>query len=211
MHIADDDRYDARTARELEAIDHAVPTPDVDAIISLGRARIHARRQKRYAMAAAAAVLFTAASAAALLPGARVRAWLRGAEAVPTQSVARPPQPRGREQAAVPAGVAFVPREEVEIRFRATQPSGVVRVVLSDSGRVRVTHSGGLASYFLTSRGVSIDNGGSSASYEVVMPSSVAKGSVLVAGRTAMTIEAGRVRGASRDTAGGYVLSLKVR
>jgi hypothetical protein len=103
------------------------------------------------------------------------------APAVPTQA----------SEAVAARGLAFVPGEEAIIVFRAAQSSGEVRVRLADVPTVRITQTTERAdaSFDLTTTGVEVGNEGSTASYEVVIPTTLARVTVRVAGRAIVTKE----------------------
>ena len=199
-------RLHAAHARVLALLDRPVPAVAVDAVIARagGGRRPHLRR----AVAAGIGVLFVAAAAAAAVPGSPLRAVIReltmpeAAPRVSRQPAA--PVPRHRE-----SGVAFAPAARVEVDFSDVQEEGSARVVIVPTGAVEVRHWGGVAAYALTARGVVVENPGSRASYEGLIPAAVARVRVRIAGREVLTKNGATVSASVRPESGNtYVIPL---
>lgn len=193
-------------ARMLALLDGPVPPVTVDAVIA--RAGGGRRRHLRRAVAAGIGVLFVAAVAAAAVPGSPLRAVIRQLtmpDAAPRAS-RHPgaPAPRPSE-----AGVAFVPSAHVEVDFSYVQDEGSARVVIVPTAAVEVRHWGGVAAYALTARGVVVDNPGSRASYEVLIPAAAGRVRVRIAGREVLTKNGATVSANVRPEGGSaYVIPL---
>ena len=208
MRTADGDA-DERTARDLEALDHPMRLPDVEALIVRGRARVAGRRRRRLGLIAAAAAFIATVSAAALIPSP-VRTLVQGTLArARRQATGLAPHTAHGTTALLPSGIAFTPRGAIEVSFRRPQGASALRVTLADSGDVRVMSSRGSALYSLTSNGVNIENDGSGAMYDVRLPQTLARGTIRVAGRVVFVIDSTGVHTTvAPDANGVYHLSL---
>lgn len=164
----------------LASIDHPVPPVDVHEVIM----RARARSGWRSALLAAAAVLVVATAAAATVRSSFVARLLDRMHARPTSQSARAPSAVAIGVAAS-RGIAFVPGGQVEVEFRAAQPSGELQVRWADASSVLLTQTGaeGDAHYALTPTGVIVDNARSAASYSLVLPRTVQRARVRIAGR----------------------------
>ena len=164
----------------LASIDHPVPPVDVHEVIM----RARARSGWRSALLAAAAVLVVATAAAATVRNSFVAHLLDRMHARPTSQSARTPSAVATGVAAS-RGIAFVPGMQVEVEFRAVQSSGELQVRWADASSVLLTQTGaeGDAHYALTPTGVIVDNARSAASYSLVLPRTVQRARVSIAGR----------------------------
>jgi len=164
----------------LASIDHPVPPVDVHEVIM----RARARSGWRSALLAAAAVLVVATAAAATVRSSFVAHLLDRMCARPTAQSARTPSAVATGVAAS-RGIAFVPGMQVEVEFRAVQSSGELQVRWADASSVLLTQTGaeGDAHYALTPTGVIVDNARSAASYSLVLPRTVQRARVSIAGR----------------------------
>ena len=182
---------DDELSRMLASIDHRVPALRANDIIK--RARI--RSGRRSALLAAAAVILAASVATAAVPGSYLRRYLQhlidgGVTA-----------PAARQTGAADAsdvssrGIAFAPGPQVDVDFRAEQSSGALQVRWADVSSVMLAQTGssGDAHYALTPGGVIVDNGGSTASYSLVLPRTLARARVRIAGRLVFSKDADSV------------------
>lgn len=203
----------AMHARDLVLLDHALPRVSVEAVMARARAR---PRRRAGLIAAGVGFLLFAGAAAAALPGSPVRDYMRrflvprrAASVTPSSRVIDAPAPRDVEQSST--GVAFVPSRGAEIRFDATQVDGTLRLSMVEGASIRITHRGGTAAYRVTADGVSVDNTGSTADFELVVPQTVSRVRVRVDTRTVFEREGGSIRTtAPRDSMGVYVIPLYV-
>lgn len=118
------------------------------------------------------------------------------------------PAPDPAPAPAGPRGVAFVPGSSVVVAFRDTQPTGVLRVRLVDDSSLRLAPDHAVRGYALDARGVTVDNAGSRASFDLRLPRGVVRGRITVGGRTVLTKDGAHVDGASPDARGDYVIPL---
>jgi len=164
----------------LASIDHPVPPVDVHEVIM----RARARSGWRSALLAAAAVLVVATAAAATVRSSFVAHLLDRMRARPTAQSARTPSAVATGVAAS-RGIAFEPGMQVAVEFRAVQSSGELQVRWADASSVLLTQTGaeGDAHYALTPTGVIVDNARSAASYSLVLPRTVQRARVSIAGR----------------------------
>ena len=207
MERPDAPRRDEELEALLRTVDHAAPRLRANAVIERAR-----RRAMRRSVAAAALGLVTVAGvAAAATPGSPVRRFIASlvpAHGTPARAPAAP-----RATAAPPAGprgVAFVPGRSVVVAFRDTQPAGVLRVRLVDDRALRLSPDHPVGGYSLDDHGVTVNNAGSVASFDLRLPRGVAHGRITVRGRTVLTKEGAQVRGAgATDAHGDYVIPLR--
>jgi len=176
-----DTQFSDEELRELLiSIDHPVPAVDVNAVIM----RARARSGWRSALLAAAAVLVVATAATATVRSSLAHLLERMHTA---RSTAQSTRTSGTavNGAAASRGIAFVPGVQVDVEFRAVQPSGELQVRWADASSVLLTQTGaeGDAHYALTPTGVIVDNAGSAASYSLVLPRTVQRARVRIAGR----------------------------
>jgi hypothetical protein len=93
--------------------------------------------------------------------------------------------------------------------FDSAQASGVVRVSLADTVELAVRASEPV-SYRVYPVGVVVHNGGSVASYDVVIPRAAPQVRIVVAGRVIFEKVGSRIVAATPiDTAGWYVLNVQ--
>ncbi len=108
-----------------------------------------------------------------------------------------------------PEGVAFRAGSEVVVSLRAAQPEGALHVSLVPGTMVRLTQRGGPAAYALTASGVVVENAGSTASFDLELPITVARAEVRVAGQLVFRkLGTTIVPDGPRDRDGGYTISL---
>jgi hypothetical protein len=193
---------DDALSRMLASIDHPVPALRANDVIT--RARI--RSGRRSALLAAAAVILLASVATATVPGSYLRRYLqhlldgRAPAATARQTV------DAAASVAASRGIAFTPGPQVDVDFRTEQASGALQVRLADVSSVMLAQTGsrGEAHYALTPDGVLVDNGGSTASYSLVLPHALARARVRIAGRLVFSKDADSVSctGSRVDTNG---------
>jgi hypothetical protein len=163
----------------LRSIDRLPPTVNIDHII----ARARQRHSRRNILIAAAAILATATAAAATVPGFVMHRFGHPVE------VRREPHSRSSTQLPVVAGsargIAFAPVRAVQIAFATQQTTGIVSIRSTDDSSLRITQTSSSreAQFGLTPDGVSVDNSGSTSSYEISIPASLHDAEVRIAQR----------------------------
>jgi hypothetical protein len=199
-------------AQLLREIDH--PMPPVSLAAVLARAAQRRRTRRRGALAAGLATLVIAGAAAAAVPGSPVRRYVERVligQAGPQArraSTARPSTALLGVRQTAPSGIAFVPVGDVEVRFREVQRAGTIRIRLTDATAVRITHVGGSAGYVLTAGGVSVENAGSGASYDITLPRTGAPAVVRVSDRVVFSKSDSAISTpALPDRGGSYVIA----
>ena len=167
----------------LRSVDHAPPPLNVDHLMM----RVRRRHAHRSMMIAAATFVVAAAAAAAAVPGSTLRDFFRQAPVARASQTT--PLPHHTTGAAGARGIAFVPEQRVVITFAATQRSGSARVRVANESSVRITQTSDAQSahFGLTPDGVSVNNTGSAASYDVVIPAAAHEVVLRIAERTAFT------------------------
>ncbi|MBA2685886.1 MAG: hypothetical protein H0U66_15490 [Gemmatimonadaceae bacterium] len=174
----------------LASIDHPVPPLEVGAVIR--RARI--RSGRRSALLAAAALIMVASIATATVPGSLgrryLREWLDRRSASRTPAVAVQARGDGADDAAS-RGIAFAPGPQVDIDFKWEQSAGALQVRWADVAKVMLSQTGSQsdAHYALMPNGVIVDNAGSRASYSLVLPRTLERARVRVAGKVVLSKE----------------------
>ena len=166
----------------LHAIDHAPPVLRVERVMMLSRRR----QMRRGALIAAATVVLAASVATAAVPGFSVPALLRLTFTRDTPPLSSHAHPQAQSaDVSVARGIAFVPAHEVRIEFAADQVLGSVRVRLTKEASLKVTQASSDrdARFALTPDGVSVSNAGSTASYEILIPATLARAYIELAGR----------------------------
>ncbi len=191
---------DAEFSRLLASIDHRVPVVNVNDVIR--RARLRPSRSN--VLVAAAALLFMASVAAASVPGTVLHRYAQRILVRATQApVAVTPVPAATDAAS--RGISFAPGSQVDVDFRAAQAAGSLQVRWADVSTVLLAQTGanGEAHYALTPDGVIVDNDGSTASYSLVLPTTLPRARVRIAGRVVLSKDGATVSCAgSRDKSG---------
>lgn len=202
---------EALAADLLRALDGPPPSVDVQRLIERAAHRPYGPRRRLMAAGIGAIAL---AGAAAAMPGSPVRAYVARMfqPAPPGPTVAALVQPTPAAAAdSTRQGVAFVPGPLVDIALHAVQRAGTLRITIVAAASVRLTHQGGNAAYSLTAHGVSIDNAGSTASFDLALPETVAHATVSVGGHIVFTKSGTAVQAeGARDSAGAFVIPLFV-
>ena len=199
--------------RWLGALDPPVAEADVvEETLRATLARAAPARRRRIPALAAAAVLVVVAGAAFAVPGSPLRAWVialvsgplragRSSEpapgTAPPETVAEAPR----------SGVAIAPGPSVVVRFTTTQAAGSIAVRLVDDPEVLVEGPAGAARYASGAGRIVVDNAGSTASFEVLVPRSAPKVEIRVAGRRLFLKDGDRVT-AVAGAGGAYILPL---
>lgn len=189
----------------LASIDHPAPLLAANDVIR--RARM--RSGRRSILMAAAAVIALASVAAAAVPGSFFYRYLQRMSAHRSASPAVPGRTDPTVNDAASRGIAFAPGPQLDVDFRAEQTSGALQVRWSDVPTVYLTQTGssGDAHYSLTPGGVIVDNGGSTASYSLVLPRTLPRAHVRIAGRMVLSKDGETVSCAgARDDSGNCVI-----
>ena len=213
MSESQDSFDDDALSRMLASIDHPIPPLEVSSVMR--RARV--RSGRRTALLAAAAVLMVASVATATVPGSFARRylerWIDGRSAPHSSPTSE--QARGDGARDVGSrGIAFAPGRQVDIDFKEEQTSGALQVRWADVAKVMLAQTGsqGEAHYALTPGGVIIDNAGSLASYSLVLPRTLARAQVRVAGKVVLSMEGQTVScGGVREDTGSCVIEVGAR
>ena len=183
----------------------APPPPALQLDTVLQRAR--RVRTRRVGLIAAAVTLLLAATAGATVGRPFVRALAARIWAVVHPGVSTPTH--GAPAPGAQAGVAVVPGPVAEIVFDTTQASGVVRVSLADTVELAIRSSEPVA-YRVYPVGVTVHNGGSAASYDVVIPRGAPLVRIVVAGRVLLKKVGLRISATvAADSAGRYLLNVR--
>ncbi|UCC73885.1 MAG: hypothetical protein JSV86_04810 [Gemmatimonadota bacterium] len=181
----------------LGLLDH--PVPQVDAEHVVRRAR---RRWRRPYIAAAGIGFLVVAGAASAMPGSPLRTWLARLFEGAQETGLRPGAPAG-----VSGGISVIPTAQFELVFETGQESGVMRVTVADEAEFAVRAIGRPPAYSVAPEGVLIENAGSTADYEIVVPRSAESIWIRVGDYVVFTKQgASIVTAATPDARGRYVL-----
>lgn len=181
---------DAELTALLRSIDHRPPRVEADALMH----RVRRRRTMRSALLAACALASVATIATAASPGSALNRIVRDLMGLTSPSVTRSARPSAKfppgSRAEAPRGIAFVPGERANIVFRGGQASGELHVDVDDVTSVQLTQTseGGETRLELTPDGVVVGNEGTTASYSLVLPRTLARATVRVGGRAVVTL-----------------------
>ena len=180
-------KADREIAGALAVLDSPIAAVDSTAIVRRAR-----RGGARWRLAITGGALF-AATAAAAMPGSPVRRWLFE-ESEPRATVPAPtaaPTATTEPSSASERGVAIVPSDSAEVAFDAWQDAGEIAIRIVPERELRVRALGGTADFVVRPNGVRVRNAGSRASYELLVPATVAHVRVSVAGRQVFARRAG--------------------
>ncbi|KPK81046.1 MAG: hypothetical protein AMS25_07995 [Gemmatimonas sp. SM23_52] len=181
----------------LSVLDH--PVPRVEAEDVMRRAR---RRWLRPRTAAAGIVLLVAAGAASAVPGSPVRTWLAGL----FESLQGTPPQQGLP-VGVSGGISVIPTEGFELVFETSQGSGVIRIFLTDEAELAVRAIGGGPGYSVGPERVRVENAGSAADYEILVPRSAESVRIRVGETVVFTKQGASITtAAGPDARGRYIL-----
>lgn len=209
----------ARTAELLESLDVPLPAMSATAVIARARQRSWTRSMR---VAAGVAAFATAAAAAAATPSFPLHRPLARAIAAlvalgSRQHGAAPgvvPAPSPEVQTQEPAqraGIAVRPGSRMDIIFAAAQPSGVVRVVVADTGAVSLSTTDSTTAYQIGDGRIDVLNAGSRANYDIVLPRTLQHAAITIGGTVVFrrisdsTITTRAVQG---DARAGYQIPL---
>ena len=189
----------------LRELDHPAPPVGVEMIAR----RVDRRAPNWGRWAASILMILGVAGIAYAAPGSPLRelvgqltAWMRGDRGGPTVP-ARPPEQR------IASGTAMTPGDRLRIVFLAEQPGGVALVSLTDAAIVEVRALDSPAEFTLDPDRISIDNGGSTARFEIDIPSRAPRVEILIGDRRILLKDAARVvTDAPRDPDGKYRVPL---
>jgi plastocyanin len=171
----------------LASIDHPAPLLRVHDVVM----RARTRTKRRGALLAAAAVIAVAGVAAAAVPTSFLHRYLERLTAHRSASPTAVGATAPTANAAASRGIAFAPGAQLDVDFRAEQVSGALQVRWAEVPSVFLTQTGSSddAHYALTPGGVIVDNGGSTADYSLVLPRSLPRAHIRVAGRMVLSKE----------------------
>lgn len=191
----------------LRVLDRPLPRVDASAVV----ARARRAELRRWRWAAALIVAAGIGSAAYAMPGSPLPGWMRQAVSWVASrgnpSPAAPAQLQRGEPAL--AGVAIAPGRELLIQFTSHQTSGDARVSLTEGGEVIVRTVSGAAGFTTDSGRLVINNAGSTATFEILIPRTAPRVEIRVNGSRVFLKEGARVSaGDPADVRGVYVLRL---
>lgn len=186
-------------ARELlSQLDHPAPVLAPERLMLNSARRSDARRML---LAAGMAALVLGGVAVAAVPDSPLHRYVsRLLSGGGAKEVQQPSEPRKAEQQPPvqsterrPSGIAFVPGDELVITFKEPQAQGRIRVELHEDPMVRIHAVDGMVSYALAEATASIDNRGSTASYDLSIPRGLREARIRVAKHTVFVKEGPRI------------------
>ena len=204
--LADAEREEERIFGLLRRVDHAAPAVDLQTLAA--RARGEAARRVRWA--AGVALALAAAGAAYAAPGSPVPGWVdRLGEWIAG------PAPRGGPTVETPAtepgaaGIAVEPSERFTIVFGTEQTRGIAAVSLIDGSNIVARRLNGSATFTTDIDYLTIEDGGSTADYEIELPRNAPWVQIRAGGRRLLLKDGPRViTDAPVDARGRYLLPL---
>lgn len=189
---------DQKIGALLSLLDHPVPQLGPGDVM-----RRASRRWRRSYVAAAGIALLVLAGAASAVPGSPLRTWLAGLLGAPPETSAPP-----ADEQLISGGVSVVPTGEFELVFEAVQEAGIMRVSLTDEPELAVRSIGGEPGYSVEPDRLRIDNAGSTADYQILLPRSAEYVRIRIGGSVVFTKRGGSIATtAAQDSAGQYVLA----
>jgi hypothetical protein len=209
QRVRDLELADREVADLLGRLDFPVPPAAFTPLrVSAGRPR----RRRLGPLGAGIAVACVAAAAAAAVPSSPVRRALdRAAEVIRAgrdEPSTPAPRPTPSEQERT-AGVAIVPRREIEVRFRRPQAHGTLRIAFGDQVEASLRSSVGNPGYAVAEDRIVVDNADSDASYELTVPRALGEVRVRVADVLVFQKRGDRVTGHARpDSTHGFIVRL---
>ena len=181
-------REDEEVAALLGALDS--PGPAVDARSIAARAR-GVGNGSYWRWAASIALAVGIAGAAYAWPGSPLPRWVSRALAwVGVGEPGRGPAPSGAERDESSSGIAVAPGDDFLILF--TNPDGIVRVTLVESGEVVVRASVAATAFTSEANRIVIDNRATSATFEIQIPQAAPRVEIRAGDRTIFLKEGSR-------------------
>jgi putative zinc finger protein len=200
------EREEARLFGLLDTMDHSPPSVTVQSI----RARAGGRSPVWGRWAAGLILGLVGAGAAYAAPGSplpalvgRVIDWANG--------TTRTPAPSPEPEVGAAAGITVAPGQRFTILFSRSQVGGMATITLTDSADIMVRALHGIAAFSSDVDRLSIDNGGDSSRFEILIPRSAPSVDIRVNGRQVFRSQNSRViTAAALDSEGRYVLPLGI-
>jgi anti-sigma factor RsiW len=185
---------DADIGRLLTVLDHPLPR-------RLPPAVARAPRAMRPALAASLALLVAGAAAAAV-PGTPVHRWIQAHLATARRPVTSPsvmsnPVPATGQ---VGSGIEIPAPGELTVSFVRPEDSATVTVSRSDRSDISLRALGGRVGYQVGAGHIVVDNRRAAGRYQLEVPNSLERLTVVVSGRVIFTSARGRVPHSGPDT-----------
>lgn len=209
----------ARGGMEVEMSDRAIDHPadrsraglSTGSRTSVGkRAAVGSGAARSWRLWAAGMLLAAAAGVAYAAPGSPLPALVRRVvESIGVRAPRRAPIAPSTPAMPGSAGIAVAPSERFVIHFESAQPRGVAAVSLTDGTDITARASSGAATFTSDIDRLTIENGGSTADYEIDIPRDAPWVEIRVGSRRLLLERAGRVVSDVRaDARGRYILPL---
>jgi hypothetical protein len=191
----------------LGRLDHELPVVNAHSVM----VRTTPSRPAAWRWAAAILLTMSAAAAAYLVPGSPIRALVQ-VLLHPSDSQQPAPAPVVPAPGETSAGIAVPPGQNLVIIFAATQTSGTANISFIEDGDVHVSASSGAARFESDEDVLRIDNAGSTATFEIVIPQNAPRIEIRI-GDERVFLKEGQeiVTGAAKRPDGGYTLSIARR
>jgi len=197
--VEEAEREEALILGLLRRVDHAPPAVDAQALAASAR-----RVVPGWARWAAGVLLSLAvAGVAYAAPGSPVPAWVDRVVGWVAGPAPATPEPQL-------AGVAVEPSARFTITFGAEQERGIAAVSLTDGSSIVARRLAGTATFTTGVDHLTIENGGSTADYEIELPRSAPWVEIRIGARRVLLKEGPRViTDALVDARGRYLLPLR--
>lgn len=185
--VAEAERENLEMHALLRRLDHPTPAVDEGALFERSGKAGWSRAPRALQWAAGIAIAVGIVGAAYAFPGSPVPAWIETLVERATGRGGRVSEGAapGAGTADTPtAGIAVKPGQSMLVEFAARQPQGSVRVTPSDQPMLVVRAPAGAATFTSDADRIGIDNQGSTASFEILIPRAAPRVEVRVAGTT---------------------------
>ncbi len=185
---------DAIVAGLLATLDHPLPR-------RLPPVLTRAPRLSRIAIAASIALLVAGAAAAAV-PGTPVHRWVQEhLTASAHREISRPATPVASSSTdQVASGVEVVAAGGLTVSFREPEAAGTLIVATGDGSNVSLRAFSGAVAYQVGAGRIGVDNQRGAGRYQLEVPQTLERLTVLVGSQVIFRSSGGRIAGAGRDT-----------
>ena len=210
LRLEEAEREEEQIFDLLRRIDHAAPAIDAAGVIARARG---GAAVARLGWAAGIVLALVVASAVYATPGSPLAAWVsRFVEMIERPAPRPAPIVQPAPAATGGAGIAVAPGKRFVIHFTTTQAEGIATVSLTDGPDIAVRATSGSATFTSGIARLTIDNEGSSASYQIDVPRDAPRLEIRVGHRRTMLKEGDQiVTDGERDARGRYVVHLAPR
>ena len=193
--ITDEGREEEQLFGLLGRVDHPAPTIEVSAVMPRLPTQPFLTR-----WAAVGLLGVCLAGAAYAIPGSPVQDWLRALVTRATPAPERPVVPRPLPETPAGGGVAVPPGGNFEVRFLSVQPTGEIRVTLTNGDDLVVQARGEGAQFTSSADRLVIDNRRSAGDFDIVIPNAALRVEIRIGDRRVLLKDRSRIFPAMPDS-----------